>query len=132
MKTSLHSCLLLRGLVLSVRLGWTSKERVKKQRIRLDCCLRFMTPPIACQTDRLPDTGCYDEFITQLKKFLEKKSFHLIEHLAHEIYFFIKKSHGKKTKAKITVAITKKTDYIPDLKEGVTFCYGDEAWIPSF
>ncbi len=107
---------------LSLFLGWSAEERAEAQTIFLDIDLVFGEPPLACTTDNLNDTVCYFELTEKLRSQFTEKPFRLIEHLAHEIYAFIKKHTCPSMK--VLVHLTKQPA-IPQLKGGVCFTYGD-------
>lgn len=113
--------MILKGLELSVNLGWTSGERAKQQSILLDATIDFAIPPLACTTDQLTDTYCYDQLIQQIKATIAVNSFRLLEHVTYEIYQLIKNFIQADTK--INIQVTKKPA-IANLA-GVTFCYSD-------
>ncbi len=125
MKTN-YSRIQLNQLELNVNLGWPEKERAKKQKIHLDLCIKFPRPPRACVNDDLSDTVCYDT-LSKLVTQLTKKEFKLLEHLAHEIYQLIKKNLPSSTL--INLRLTKKPAVMKNLREGVSFYYGDEEWL---
>lgn len=114
----------LRGIELSLHLGWGDTERAQRQGILVDVVLCFATPPKACDTDNLRDTYCYDELIQSLTHETEPREFRLIEHLAAHLYHFIKKNLPRCEK--VSVAIEKDPrSYIPNLTRGVVFTFGD-------
>lgn len=127
MKNSIASSIVLHSLELSVHLGWSDAEQLQQQIIVTDIKILFLQPPKACLTDNLADTFCYDELTQKIKQKASSKSFRLIEHLGHELYQTIKLTllHD----SAVSLRITKKPP-IPNLKGGVSFCYGDEdiAW----
>ena len=97
----------LSNLELNVYLGWEDKERSTSQTIFLDIHLSFPAPPLACQTDDLKDTYCYDDLTTNIKNRCASRSFHLIEYLAAELYDFIKSNVA--SDILLTLCLTKKT-----------------------
>lgn len=118
----IHSMLQLRGLELSVNLGWRKKERGAEQAVLLDIDIHFPHAPQACLTDDLQDTVCYAQLIQAIRLQSASKHFHLIEHLATDIYHFVK-THLP-TNTKISVRITKYPK-IAGLTGGACFCYED-------
>lgn len=128
-KTAATSSLSLNGLRLSVFLGVYPEERLQKQAVTIDSQIRFSVPPSACQSDRLEDTYCYDKIITHLKANLENRKFQLIEHLTKELYGLMKSYFPPL--ATVSIRVTKQPG-IPELTQGVTFEYGDEASTWSF
>lgn len=124
-----YSNIVIRQFELNVYLGWTEAERLQPQCISLDIFIRFPSEPLACQTDELNDTFCYDTLTKTIKNHLQDQSFRLIESFAYTIYQLIKKS--VLNECLITVGITKQPP-IQELKGGVTFLYGDEKQSWSF
>lgn len=118
MKTSLS----LRGLELSVRLGWPDNERKEPQTVQVDIDIAFPSPPKACETDHLDDTFCYAKLSALMREKIAARSIHLIEYLSHEIYHIVKSTLPPDTK--ITVRIYKHPK-IEGLTQGVCFSYGD-------
>lgn len=116
------SSLKINQFELAVFLGWSAEERAATQRVALDIYLQFAKAPIACLTDDLKDTVCYFELTEKLRHHFANQTFKLIEHLAHEVYQFIKTSVPANTL--ITVQLTKHPE-IKDLQGGVCFRYGD-------
>jgi dihydroneopterin aldolase len=88
----MKSTLTLNQLTLMVRLGWGQEEREVPQKVCLDLSIHFPILPKGCVTDELSDTHCYATLAKDLKKFCEKRSFKLLEHLTHELHHFIKTS----------------------------------------
>jgi len=82
--------LTLHEITLSVYLGVSEEEQRDHQHITLDLILHFQPPPVACQTDQLTDTYCYQTLISQLQASCENKRFHLIESLTQYLFHTIK------------------------------------------
>ena len=118
---------MLRALELNVFLGWLDTERENRQAVSLDIHLQFSQPPLACASDNLSDTVCYDSLITEIKNHLGTRHFRLLEHLGCEIYQVIKQNLAASTS--VNICITKKPA-ITDLNGGAAFYYGDGdvAW----
>ncbi|HSW70797.1 MAG TPA: dihydroneopterin aldolase [Gammaproteobacteria bacterium] len=123
-KLASTSSLSLNGLCLAVFLGVYPEEKQKKQKVRIDAHIRFPEPPAACHSDLLEDTYCYDKLISHLKKSLSQQKFQLIENFAATLYTLLKAYFP--TTVKLAVRVTKQPR-IPELKQGVTFEYGDEV-----
>jgi dihydroneopterin aldolase len=114
----------LHQLELNISLGVSEAERSQPQTVWLDIDINFSEPPQACLTDQLKDTFCYDLLTQQIATQIVPRSFHLLEHLAHEIYQLIKSSFTQSLS--VRVKVTKK----PLLSAafpiaGASFCYGD-------
>lgn len=117
-----HACIKLNGLELSVNLGWPQGERVKQQIVTLDATIYFAKAPLACTSDNLDDTVCYDKLVEKIKSYLIARNFRLLEHLGHELHQIIKTNFPADTRVKINVT---KKPAILNLTGGVTFCYSD-------
>jgi FolB domain-containing protein len=125
----MQSSIWLKSLSLDVNLGWPEEERLTKQTVFVDIQLRFEQPPLACQTDDLSHTYCYDTLVNQLKINLLTRSFKLLEHLGYELFKLVKQSVGTQTSVLITIT---KNPNIADLTNGVCFSYGDDKTLWSF
>lgn len=118
---SIESKIILHELELPVFLGWSEAERLRKQMVMLDITLHFKTPPLACQTDQLKDTVCYQFLADKIKDHLETRKFHLLEHLGFDVYTLIKTIFPADTRVQISIS---KQPPIPNLKKAI-FSYGD-------
>lgn len=116
------SRLKLNQLELSLFLGWSAEERMETQSIYLDIELTFLNPPAACLSDDLKETICYFELTEKLRHHFTQQTFRLIEHLAHEVYQFIKKQVD--SELNVLIHLTKQPE-IKQLHGGVCFSYGD-------
>ena len=96
--------LFIRELELSVHLGWPVDERQREQIVLLDLDFYFPAELAACFTDDLNDTICYSTLIKEIRTHLHDKKFHLIEHLTHDIYQFIKKQLPAEIKIEVRVS----------------------------
>jgi|SRR5579862_7347068 len=111
-------------LELNLFLGASEKERSQPQTVLLDIDIDFQAPPKACLTDQLNDTDCYDSLIQRIAREITPRSFHLLEHLTHEIYQIIKKTFIQPVS--IHVKVTKKPLLSgAQVIAGASFCYGD-------
>lgn len=124
-QTATTTSLTLNGLHLSVFLGIYPEEKIKQQRVHIDAQFRFSEPPSGCQTDRLDDTYCYDKIINYLKTKLAERRFQLLEHLTQTLYELLKAYFP--VPVALSLRVTKQPR-IPELTQGVTFEYGDEAF----
>ena len=113
--------LTINALSLELYLGWPDDERSRRQTILLDIQLHYPSVPKACETDHLDDTVCYRHLIESLRKKLEDKKFHLIEHVTQAVYQHLKSLTP--TDTRLTVSLTKRPQ-IAGLGS-VTFNYGD-------
>lgn len=76
----------LRDISLSVRLGHGAAERAEPQTVSCAVVIRFARPPAAVRTDRLEDTVCYDDLVGRMRAVVADREFHLVEHLAGELF----------------------------------------------
>ena len=123
-KRTTTSSLSLNGLSLSVFLGIYPEEKQKKQTVRLDVRICFPDPPLACCSDQLEDTYCYDKIISYLKENLHHQKFQMIENFTMTLYNLLK--HYFPVEVTLSVRVTKQIR-IPELADGITFEYGDEV-----
>jgi 7,8-dihydroneopterin aldolase/epimerase/oxygenase len=122
MTSKKNSSLSLRGLELKVFLGWPAEERAQLQTVSVDIEIEFATALQACVSDNLDDTFCYNELIQTLEKKIAAREFHLLEHLAFELYQAVKQTIQLDAKVGIHV---KKMPAIPQLTGGAIFYFGD-------
>jgi len=114
--------LTLQQLELELFVGHYAAERETKQKIWVDIELIFASPPLACTTDQLENTFCYQALTKQLQDKLTSDVFHLIEYLAFRIYDLIKNLCGPNVS--VSVEVTKKPQLsLPNA--GTRFKYGD-------
>lgn len=114
----------LHQLELKIALGAGNQERANPQSIWIDIDMQFQTPPRACHTDQLNDTYCYDSLTQKIAEHITPRSFHLLEHVAHEIYQIIKKSYTESIE--VLVKVTKKPLLSSNLNiANASFTYGD-------
>lgn len=119
-----YACISLHQLALNLSLGASENERLQKQTVIVDVDITFLEPPEACITDQLHNTYCYDSLIQKIAAQILPKSYHLLEHLAHEIYQLVKNSCSLPLNVKIKV--TKKPLLSAKLTiAGASFYYGD-------
>lgn len=121
----INSSLFIDGLELRVHLGWPDIERQHEQIVLLDIDIYFLEPPKGCVSDHLDDTMCYSSLINEIREKTAPKKFHLVEHLAYDIYALIKPKLPEKSR--VNVRITKHPEVIAGLSGGVKFSYWDEV-----
>lgn len=94
--------------------------------MRVDVLFTFITPPRGTATDCLDDTICYFQTVQRIQAYGLQKEFHLIEHLAYDIYTIIVEGlAGAETLLeKLTVTVHKVAPPIPGVHGGVSFTYG--------
>ena len=118
-----YSNITIQGLALNVNLGWPDTERQSQQIVILDVTLHFEKPPLACYSDQLNDTFCYDLLISTIKKKVLSRGFRLIEQLGFEIYQTVKSLLPPHLCVYINLS---KKPAIKGLKQ-VSFTFGDRA-----
>jgi len=116
MKSSLE----IISLTLQLHLGVTNEERATPQSIEFDIKISFDNLPDACSSDKIHETICYEKISESLESYLADKHFHLIEHLCHEVYQYIKNSFLS-SKDKLNVKVSKKPP-IDNIKGKCFFC----------
>ena len=124
---TVHSQLCLRRLRFAVRLGWTEAERIRPQPVEIDIALRFPKPPLACLSDELEQTICYDALTAKVRDLLERETFKLIEFMAQSLHELLRKHVEKDTE--IWVRVLKIATPVTELHGGVSFALGD--WQPQ-
>lgn len=122
MKTT--SELQIKGLKLSLFLGWPQEERIREQVVLIDIRVMFPIPPKACETDHLEDTFCYHELTTMLREKTHGRHFHLIEHLSRELFNLVIPLLPSESQLEITIT---KHPNIEGLTGGVCFRYGTSS-----
>lgn len=121
--TPTYASIAIQQFELPVILGWPDDERLQMQSVFLDIYIRFPSEPLACHTDHLDDTFCYDRLTKTIQSGVANKTFRLIEYLSRDVYQLIK--NNVPSDYRITIGVTKHPS-IPGLKGGVHFWYGDE------
>ncbi|MDR0555741.1 MAG: dihydroneopterin aldolase [Holosporaceae bacterium] len=76
----------LLGYEMFVIVGSREEERITKHRILVNISLRFSEKNMACDTDDLSHTVCYEELISLVDAKLQNSSFNLIEKIAKFLY----------------------------------------------
>ena len=80
----------INGLNLEIKLGLTEEERLKPQNVEFYISIEFDIIPMACNSDIIEETICYDDLVKLIKNFCEDKEFKLIEYLCHSLYQYFK------------------------------------------
>lgn len=117
MKT--YGRLSIKDLSLTLPIGWQASEREKIQTVKVDIKIDPLATPIACQTDELADTVCYDALIKNIREDIQ--SVRLIEHLAKKIFDLVEAFVEIDAAIKVTI---KKHPDISGLGQ-VSFSYGN-------
>ena len=113
----------LRDICLMMRIGHLAIERETAQAISLDVSIDFHQPPIACDSDQLNDTVCYDQLITGIQLLCETSHFQLLEHCAATLYAHVKAQLSDKDA--VMIGVTKCHPPIAVLQGGAHCYYGD-------
>lgn len=117
-KNSLQASLAINDFEMPVFLGWPDDERQEPQLVSVTINILFEKLPLACETDNLTDTFCYDFLLEQLKQKTAENPIRLIEHLAKKIHDILQELLP--SVHMLSVSVTKKPN-IAGLKNGVTF-----------
>jgi dihydroneopterin aldolase len=110
---------------LSVRLGCSPEERAAPQPVDLDVAIAFASPPAACASDRLEDTVCYADLIELARQAVSGREFHLVEHLAHELFARLRALAP--ADARLWLRVNKIAPPVEGLAGGVAFSLGEFA-----
>jgi dihydroneopterin aldolase len=119
MRASGRSVLEFKDARLGVHLGVGVEERAERQDVALGVRIRFAEPPQACATDRLEGTVCYAALIDAARALVLERSFHTLEHLAHELAGCVRERVPPTCSVRLTV--TKLKPPVADLPSGVRF-----------
>lgn len=114
--------LAINGLKLNVHLGWEEEERSQLQTVLLDAEIGFPALTKGSYSDQLKDTSCYHDLILHIHKFLEPKSFRLIESLGCQLFQLIKTKIPPVASLKLSIT---KHPKIPGLTHGIRFTCDD-------
>lgn len=114
---------------LHVRLGCAADERAAPQAVDLDLAIRFAAPPPACESDRLDQTVCYADLIEQARHVVAAREFHLVEHLAHELFARLRPLVP--ADAALWLRATKLAPPVEGLDGGVAFSLGEFSGPPG-
>ena len=86
-------------------LGLYEHEQRSKREIIINITISFLSPPIACITDEIDDTFCYDSIIRTIDDTLSSKRFKLIEHITQCLYNEL--SNRIQNQAKLSIEVIK-------------------------
>ncbi len=109
--------------VLWIHLGVSEEERVKPQQVNLNIEITFLENLSACETDDIKNTVCYDELTSQIRLFVQERSFKTIEFLAKNIFDLTKEKISQTNRTQIH--IHKVAPPMPHILGGTHFVYGD-------
>lgn len=120
--TKNNARMVLHKLEFLVNLGWGQDERALQQMVTVDIHVQFANPPVACMSDNLSDTFCYDTLNKTIQDKIGQKEFRLLEYLAQEIYSCVKNFIIPNTT--VNICVTKYPNHFFK-SGGVSFWYGD-------
>ena len=105
-----------------VHLGCLTEEQKHAQPVHFTLELKYLKNLTGTHTDNLADTTDYVHLVEIIKKTAQKKNYHLIEHLNHEVFIELI-SELKKNKASVEAQLTIRKIRVPveNLKNGVEF-----------
>ena len=108
-----------------VSLGCGSQEKFNPQLVSIQINLVFKQLPKGAKTDRIKDTVCYSEIVTDIQKFCQEKQFDLIEYLTNEISKTIIQTLGTKKDSIdiIKITISKVSPPVAGVHGGVALTY---------
>lgn len=122
-----HFVLTVEKVRLEVHLGWTADERKTVQPIEVDIAIRFENAPLACETDELDHTLCYQKIVNALLSLTQNNSFRLIESMSQIFFQEVRKLLPPQTG--LWIKVHKLLPPIKEVKGGATFSFGD--WNPG-
>tara|TARA_B100001248_G_scaffold262299_1_gene257385 strand:+ start:5308 stop:5670 length:363 start_codon:yes stop_codon:yes gene_type:complete len=114
--------IILPKIVQEVHLGTTKEEQQHKQLVAIRIDILFNSPPLGCINDDIKQTMDYAQLAEDVESICQADKFHLIEHLAAQIYQGLKDKHY----AKLQVSVHKEKPPHRLLDFGATCVYGDE------
>ncbi len=118
------STLKVHALRLEVRLGCTPDERSRPQPVEWNLELSWKNLPMACESDELSDTICYDELTQKIASVCAANEFKLLEHLAYRALQAIRPQ--LKSLARVRVAVRKLHPPISTPNDGTSFEIAEE------
>ena len=115
----MHSFLEIKGFNTKAKLGWDESERQFSQSIRFNISIRFVRLPVACLTDHLSDTVCYQKLTGLVTQVCSQGEYRLIEHLGYRVYEELRCLIP--AQASLCISIQKVSPPIEGLTEGAWF-----------
>lgn len=119
---SASGVLFLRDLKFQVRLGVPDEERAKKQEVLVSIEIIFLENSEMYQSDNVEDSICYDSLIKDISRYLEDKSWKLLEKLTYDLYELIK---ARAIPNKVSVNV-EKSPIVLDQKIHASFKFFDK------
>lgn len=118
----MKSKMVIQDFEVAVHLGCSPEEQKYLQPVRFSFEIRFQGEVKAMQTDRIADAVDYTKLTALMKSEAQKKNYHLIEHLNHEVLSaLVKHLQGLSLKADLCLGVHKVRVPIESLKSGVLF-----------
>lgn len=114
--------MVIQDFEVAVHLGCSPEEQKYLQPVRFNFEIQFQGEVKAMQTDRISDAVDYTLLTALMKSEAQKKKYHLIEHLNHEVFAaLIKHLQSLSLKADLRLGVHKVRVPIESLKNGVLF-----------
>jgi dihydroneopterin aldolase len=114
-------------LTLSVHIGCTPEERLKKQEVRISFQIEPDRLPGACVSDVLSETICYETLIGSIQHSIDSRAeFNTVEKLGHDCFQSLKAQIPKD--ARLSLSLHKVNPPIDSLKGGIHFELSDEGF----
>lgn len=107
------------GLEIPVRIGLTEEERRIPQAIQFDIEIQFAEKPLACSSDKIEDSICYDEMSSQIEEKVSSRSYKLIEHLCQEVFTMLSEKLAAQTH--LALRVKKLRPPLRQTNQGVSF-----------
>jgi len=115
----MSGCLKVHNLRMEVRLGCSAEERQTPQAVEWNLQLFWKNLPMACESDSLSDTICYDELTKTIAAVCSSGEYKLIEHLAFKALQSIRPQ--LKSLARVFIAVRKLQPPISTPNDGTSF-----------
>jgi len=113
----------LHSLRLPVRIGWGEAERATPQTIRFDVEITLAEPPLATETDQLPQTIDYQGVAEVIRQVATREPFRLLERLAQVVRDEL--HQVLPVDASLVLRVVKEKPPIPNLSGGASVTIRD-------
>ena len=114
--------MVIQDFEVTVHLGCSPKEQKYLQPVRFSFEIQFQREVKAMQTDHIGDAVDYTALTALMKSEAQKKYYHLIEHLNHEVMGVLTRHlQSLSLKADLRLSVHKVRVPIESLKNGVVF-----------
>lgn len=114
----------LPAINIEMHIGVTDEERHTKQPMLIGLSITFSETPLACISDQISDTVCYDALVQKIVTLAQQNHFHLIEHAAHAFYSAIR--NDMPFHSTLALSVSKCKPPIAQLGAPVTFTYAPQ------